>query len=165
MSAQRNSVNKPLVCYLCKGNRFSRQGMPCEPCGGSGYLSDAFTSQVQGWIKESMDMSLPNAMARMNQSQIGLSQSRVSEADLAASVRIDKQAKQRRYEEEARMILSSRPLTKPQEAHPAKAILDCEFVSENFTDNYVVQRGQRVTKRWVFKNTGAQYIPQDSCLM
>lgn len=28
-----------------------------------------------------------------------------------------------------------------------------------------MRKGQRVTKRWVLKNTGAQYIPQGSCLM
>lgn len=52
-------------------------------------------------------------------------------------------------------------LLKPQ---PKIEALDCIFVYESFAENFVIEQGQTVTKSWVMKNNGTQYIPRGSKL-
>lgn len=53
-------------------------------------------------------------------------------------VEFDKAAQQKRYQEQARNILNSMPLGLPK-PQPKMVALDCVFVSESFSENFVVE--------------------------
>lgn len=68
--------------------------------------------------------------------------------------KFDSASKQKRYEEEARQIMNSIPIGARARKDKNVALLDCNFVSESFADNFVVAQNSKVTKIWCFKNTG-----------
>lgn len=54
------NTNK-VTCYKCQGKPDPR--FKCEPCSGTGYLSDMFTEEIKHTIKDYIDLSLPQAIA------------------------------------------------------------------------------------------------------
>lgn len=83
---------------------------------------------------------------------------------VAEPAKYDKAMQQKRYEEEARLIMNSVPIGKARRPKKNVPALDCTFVSESFSDNFAVAKGSQVTKTWTFMNTGAQFIPKGSAL-
>jgi len=45
-----------------------------------------------------------------------------------------------------------------------KEPLDTVFISESFSDNFVVAPSSKVTKHWTLKNIGERFIPKGSSL-
>ena len=156
MRLSQSQASERLPCYKCKGARFSQQGVPCKVCGGSGYSSDHFNAKVQAQIKEYIDLNVPAAYLKLTQSAAA------AQLD-EPSLDYDEKQRRRLQERQAREILNSMPLGL-QKPTQKKEPLDTVFISESFSDNFVVAPSSKVTKQWTLKNTGERFIPKGSLL-